>query len=333
MASSRTEAPDCMQFICLSSPGAGGLTASPRGRQAVRAAAPTQEIACAGSLASGRPRSRHPPVEKRYAAMTLRLAHRGPDADGHWVPADTPVALGHRRLSILDLSATGAQPMWSANGRYVISFNGEIYNYPRAARAARTRRRRLPRHVGYRGAARRIRGVGDRGRRCARPRACSRSPSGTCATRSSSSRAIASGRSRSTTACATDSLVFASELKAIRQHPHFEGEIDRGAVALLDAIRLRARALLHLPQHRQGRAGHAAPLPAARRARAARSRATGRRSPSLAPESPGRPSNPTPSWSTSSTCCSAARSPTRWWRTFHSARSSPAGSTRRPSSR
>ena len=62
-------------------------------------------------------------------AMTLRLAHRGPDADGHWVPADTPIALGHRRLSILDLSATGAQPMWSANGRFIISFNGEIYNF------------------------------------------------------------------------------------------------------------------------------------------------------------------------------------------------------------
>jgi len=61
--------------------------------------------------------------------MTLRLAHRGPDADGHWVPADTPVALGHRRLSILDLSPTGAQPMWSGQGRYVVSFNGEIYNF------------------------------------------------------------------------------------------------------------------------------------------------------------------------------------------------------------
>src|SRR5215208_2841507 len=61
--------------------------------------------------------------------MTLRLAHRGPDADGHWVPSDTPIALGHRRLSILDLSPTGAQPMWSASGRFVITFNGEIYNF------------------------------------------------------------------------------------------------------------------------------------------------------------------------------------------------------------
>ena len=61
--------------------------------------------------------------------MTLRLAHRGPDADGHWVPADTPVALGHRRLSILDLSPSGRMPMASADGRHVLVFNGAIYNY------------------------------------------------------------------------------------------------------------------------------------------------------------------------------------------------------------
>ena len=60
-------------------------------------------------------------------AMTSRLAHRGPDAQGVWV--DGPVALGHRRLSIVELSNAGAQPMLSASGRYVIVFNGEIYNH------------------------------------------------------------------------------------------------------------------------------------------------------------------------------------------------------------
>ena len=60
--------------------------------------------------------------------MTLRLAHRGPDADGHWVPADTPVALGHRRLSILDLSAAGHQPM-VREGAGAIVFNGEVYDH------------------------------------------------------------------------------------------------------------------------------------------------------------------------------------------------------------
>ena len=59
--------------------------------------------------------------------MTRSLAHRGPDAEGYWT--EGAVALGHRRLSILDLSDAGAQPMRSESGRYVIVFNGEIYNH------------------------------------------------------------------------------------------------------------------------------------------------------------------------------------------------------------
>ena len=61
--------------------------------------------------------------------MNERMYHRGPDASGIWVSEDASVVLGHRRLSIVDLSAAGAQPMESHNGRYVISYNGEIYNY------------------------------------------------------------------------------------------------------------------------------------------------------------------------------------------------------------
>lgn len=62
-------------------------------------------------------------------AMTDSLVHRGPDAQGHWHDSDQRIALGHRRLSIIDLSADGAQPMMSASQRYVIAFNGEIYNF------------------------------------------------------------------------------------------------------------------------------------------------------------------------------------------------------------
>ena len=62
-------------------------------------------------------------------AMTQAVAHRGPDADGYWLASEAGVALGHRRLSILDLSPAGAQPMVSPSGRYVIAFNGEIYNH------------------------------------------------------------------------------------------------------------------------------------------------------------------------------------------------------------
>ena len=67
--------------------------------------------------------------------MTDRLAHRGPDDSGEWVDEAAGIALGHRRLSIVDLSVEGHQPMLSTSGRYVISFNGEIYNF-RELRAA-----------------------------------------------------------------------------------------------------------------------------------------------------------------------------------------------------
>ena len=60
--------------------------------------------------------------------MTEPLTHRGPDDHGTWVDGPSGLALGHRRLAVIDLTAAGSQPMVSSGGRYVITYNGELYN-------------------------------------------------------------------------------------------------------------------------------------------------------------------------------------------------------------
>ena len=80
----------------------------------------------AGFVAANRLNADAMPLAIRMAGTLIR---RGPDDGGAWVDEDCGVALAHRRLSILDLSPEGHQPMPSVDGRYVISFNGEIYNH------------------------------------------------------------------------------------------------------------------------------------------------------------------------------------------------------------
>jgi asparagine synthase (glutamine-hydrolysing) len=163
--------------------------------------------------------------------MRDTLRHRGPDAEGTWSDTEAGIALGHRRLSIVELSSAGAQPMVSANGRWVITYNGEIYNF-------RSLRGELDQAGGHswRGgsdtevlieavaawgperALERIEGqfafaLWDRAERRL-----------TLARDRFGEKPLYYGR------VGTD-LVFASELKAIRRHPQFRGELDRGAVA------------------------------------------------------------------------------------------------------
>ena len=67
--------------------------------------------------------------DRLVEAMATQMRHRGPDSSGTWVDAEAGIALSHRRLSIIELSAAGHQPIFSHCGRYVMSFNGEIYNH------------------------------------------------------------------------------------------------------------------------------------------------------------------------------------------------------------
>ena len=68
-------------------------------------------------------------LESIVTGMALAILHRGPDDAGAWADSESGIALGHRRLSIIDLSAAGHQPMHSSSGQFIIAFNGEIYNH------------------------------------------------------------------------------------------------------------------------------------------------------------------------------------------------------------
>ena len=165
--------------------------------------------------------------------MTDAIVHRGPDNGGGWVDAEAGIALGHRRLSILDLSFQGDQPMISGSGRYVIAYNGEIYNH-RALRAKLESAGAAPpwrgrsdtevmlaafEHWGVADSLERFNGMfafalWDRHERLlhlARDRM---------------------GEKPIYYGWMGDTFLFGSELKAMRAHPAWHGEIDRGALAL-----------------------------------------------------------------------------------------------------
>ena len=83
-------------------------------------------------------------------AMAASLAHRGPDDQGIWTDPEAGTALIHRRLSIIDLSPAGHQPMVSADGRFIISYNGEVYSYQPIAAELVARRLQIPRPLRHR---------------------------------------------------------------------------------------------------------------------------------------------------------------------------------------
>ena len=88
--------------------------------------------------------------------MTGAIEHRGPDDDGVWSDESCGATLGFRRLAILDLSPAGHQPMPSNTGRYMLVFNGEMYNFGRCGMSSRAAGATFRERVRYRSAPRRL---------------------------------------------------------------------------------------------------------------------------------------------------------------------------------
>ena len=163
-------------------------------------------------------------------AMTDAIEHRGPDADGHWFDESAGIFLGHRRLSIIDLSPAGAQPMVSAGERYVISFNGEIYNFQELRSELESKGERFRGHSDTEVmlAAFERWGVIPALGRCAGMFAF--------ALWDRLERTLVLGRDRVGEkplyyGWSCDSLLFGSELKALKTHPAWRGEVNRDAIA------------------------------------------------------------------------------------------------------
>lgn len=171
-------------------------------------------------------------LESRARRMADQLVHRGPDDCGLWTDPAARVGLGFRRLSILDLSLAGHQPMCSASGRYVIVFNGELYNFGGLRRELESHDHAFRGHSdtevmlgaieqwGLDEAIRRFVGMFAFGLWDRRDRTLHlvRDRLGI--------KPLYYGFSQGT-------LLFASELKAIRAHPDFTPAINRDALTLL----------------------------------------------------------------------------------------------------
>lgn len=162
--------------------------------------------------------------------MTARLRHRGPDADGFWSDRDAGVAFGHRRLAIIDLSDAGRQPMLSSDGRFVITFNGEIYNY----KPLRQELEREGKHFTGNSDTEVLLGLIERwGLERALQRSNGMFAIGLWDRRNRTLHLARDrmGKKPLYVARTPNALVFASELKAIAAFPEFHQEIDPRAVA------------------------------------------------------------------------------------------------------
>lgn len=169
-------------------------------------------------------------------AMIQTLRHRGPDDEGVWVDGEAGVAFGHRRLSIVDLSPAGHQPMVSPAGRFVITFNGEIYNHADLRRELEAQGHHIP-WRGHADTETLLAGFDAWGIKPTLQRAFGmfafalwdrRERTLTLARDRLGEKPLYYGRANR----AKSVFLFASELKALRQHPEFEPQVDREALSL-----------------------------------------------------------------------------------------------------
>jgi asparagine synthase (glutamine-hydrolysing) len=167
-------------------------------------------------------------------AMGKAIAHRGPDDSGVWSDPAAGIALAHRRLSIIDVSPAGHQPMFSADGRYVIAYNGEIYNYT-DLRSELESECKAPAWRGHSDTEVLLAAISAYGLERALSQAVGMFA---FALWDRQERTLHLARDRLGEkplyyGWAGKSFLFASELKALRAHPDWTAEIDRGALALL----------------------------------------------------------------------------------------------------
>jgi asparagine synthase (glutamine-hydrolysing) len=167
-------------------------------------------------------------------AMGDRLRHRGPDGHGEWVDAEAGIALAHRRLAIVDLTPAGRQPMASADGRWLVTFHGEIYNHP-ALRRQLEDEGRAPAWRGHSDTEVLLAAIVAWGLEAALRRSVGMFA---LALWDRQERALTLARDRLGEkplyyGAQGGVLLFGSELKALQVHPNWRAEIDRGALALL----------------------------------------------------------------------------------------------------
>ncbi len=166
--------------------------------------------------------------------MVRALSHRGPDDEGLWIDAQAGVALGHRRLAVIDLSPQGRQPMHSHDGRYVIVFNGEIYNF-RELRRELEREGKAPQWRGRSDTEVLLAAISFWGLKKALQGSVGMFA---LALYDRAEKKLYLARDRMGEkplyyGWVSGSLLFASELKAFRAYPRWTGSIDRVSVGLL----------------------------------------------------------------------------------------------------